>query len=190
MATSKTKRNPRTILWIIAGLSVCTLIFSSLFLAKRINKFNEDRDAPLFAFVDVQNPSFDLFGHSFDIVEATIDEKDYLKVNFADEELLIPVTVPPRHQFPTLFDRHHEWMSMMIMADRAGMSLDDMERKIEAGEIVPRLIIATRTPFGATSTKDKKFDNKQKFSAVNIREIEFSESAVNDFELADLVPWS
>jgi len=147
------------ILWIIAGLSVATLIFSSYSLAQRIHKFNDERDAPLFSFIDIQNTSFEMFGHHFDMEETTIDNQPFVRVNFADDELLLPVTIPPQHQLPTLFDRQRNWMSMMIMADRSGLSLKELDQRIDSGEITPRLIIATRTPFGAESTKEKNFDS-------------------------------
>ncbi len=159
MTTSTQTQSPRTILWIIAGLSFVTLAFSSFALAKRIGAFNEERDAPLFSFRDVQEESFLFSDNPFFITEETIDELPVLKVSYADEELVIPVTIPPRQPLPTLFDRQREWMSLMILVDRAGMTLEEMESKIDSGEIEPRLILATRTPFGAEPTKDPKFDS-------------------------------
>ncbi len=159
MTTSTHTKTPRTILWIIAGLSLITLLFSSYALAQRISGFNKDRSAPLFSFRDVQEEAFLFQDNPFQIVETTIDDHPYLKINYAEEELLIPVTIPPRQPLPTLFDRQREWMSMMILADRAGMTLDELETKIDLGEVTPRLILATRTPFGAEPTKDPKFDS-------------------------------
>lgn len=159
MPTNKPKAPARKPLWIIAGLALVMMIVSSAALAKRINKFNENRDAPLYAYIDIQNTDFDIFDHHFTIEEVTIDDRPHLKVVFATDELLIPVSIPPLHQLPTLFDRQHEWMSMMIMADRSGMSLEELNLKINSGEIIPRLIIATRTPFGAEPTKDKNHES-------------------------------
>ena len=91
--------------------------------------------------------------------EIPIDDKPHLQINFAQDELLLPVTIPSKQPLPTLFARQREWMSLMILVDRAGMTLDQMESKITSGEITPRLILATRTPFGAPPYKDKKFDS-------------------------------
>lgn len=159
MTTTNPTKEPRTILWIIAGLSVCTLLFSSYTLAKRINSFNSDRDAPLFSFRDVQEDAFLFMDHPFRIKEVTIDDQPFVQVVYANDELLLPVTVPPKQPLPTLFDRQREWLSIMIMADRAGITLDEMEQKIDSGEIIPRLILATRTPFGADPAKEKRFDS-------------------------------
>ena len=159
MPTNKPKASSRKPLWIIAGLALISTIISSAALAKRIHNFNEDRDAPLYAFIDIQNTDFDIFDHHFTMEEITIDEQPHLKVVFGSDELVLPVTIPPRYQLPTLFDRQREWMSMMIMADRSGMSLDELNLKINAGEIIPRLIIATRTPFGAEPKKEKNHES-------------------------------
>ncbi len=153
------KKSPRTLLWIIAGLSIITGVFSSYSLAQRIHNFNEDRDAPLYSFIDIQLESFDMYGHAFSISETTIDDAPYLKILWADQELLLPVAIPPRHELPTLFDRQVDWMSMMLMADRSGMSLKELEAKVISGEVTPRLVIATRTPFGSEPTKEKHFDS-------------------------------
>jgi len=162
MPKQKTKDKPkatRKVLWFIAALSIATLAVSSVALAKRIHNFNQQRQAPLYSFIDIQNDSFEMFGHQFNMIETTIDDKPYLKINFGSDELLLPVAIPPRHQLPTLFDRQADWMSMMVLADRAGMSLQELNNKINAGQIIPRLIIVTRTPFGVEPTKDKIFDS-------------------------------
>ena len=159
MTTSESKPGPRTNLWIIAGLSLVLLAVSSFALAKRIEHFNQDRDAPLFSFRDVSEDAFLFMGNEFRMEELDIDDKPYIKVNYGTDELLLPVVIPPRQPLPTIFDRQREWMSMMIMADRAGMTLDAMESQIDSGEIVPRLILATRTPFGTESAKEKRFDS-------------------------------
>ncbi|MBO6513757.1 MAG: hypothetical protein JJ974_07320 [Phycisphaerales bacterium] len=159
MTTTTPTKEPRTILWIIAGLSLCTLVFSSYTLAKRINSFNSDRGAPLFSFRDVQEEAFLFQDHPFTIKEVTVDEQPYVRITYAEEILLLPVTVPPKQPLPTVFDRQREWLSIMIMADRAGITLDEMESKIDSGEITPRLIVATRTPFGAEPAKEKRFDS-------------------------------
>ena len=159
MPASAPTQSPRRILWIIAGLSVLTGIISSYALAQRINKFNEDRDAPLFSFIDIQLETFDMHGHGFSIQETTIDEAPFLQINWAQEELLIPVAIPPRYDLPTLFDRQVDWMSMMLLADRSGMSLKELESMVVSGEVVPRLVIVTRTPFGSEPTKEKHFES-------------------------------
>jgi len=150
---------PRKILWSIAALSTITLAFSSFALAKRIHNFNEQRHAPLYSFIDIQNVSFKIFDHQFDMIETTIDDNPFLKINYANDEILLPVAIPPRYQLPTLFDRQADWMSMVVLADRAGISLQELNSKINSGDIIPRLIIVTRTPFGVEPTKDKIFDS-------------------------------
>tara|TARA_R110002096_G_scaffold173781_5_gene348477 strand:+ start:121805 stop:122677 length:873 start_codon:yes stop_codon:yes gene_type:complete len=159
MSTTQPKQDPRTILWIVAGLSLITLIFSSFALAKRINAFNTERDAPLFSFRDVQEDAFLFMNNPFTIKEITIDDQPFVQVDYGQDELLLPVVIPPKQPLPTVFDRQREWLSIMILADRAGMTLDEMKSKIDSGEIVPRLILATRTPFGFEPAKEKRFDS-------------------------------
>ncbi len=159
MTASAPAQSPRRLLWIIAGLSVLTGIISSYALAQRINKFNEGRDAPLFAFIDIQLETFDLHGHEFSIQESMIEDEPVLEISWAEEDLVIPVAIPPRHDLPTLFDRQVDWMSLMLLADRSGMSVMDLESKVISGEVVPRLVLATRTPFGSEPAKEKRFDS-------------------------------
>jgi hypothetical protein len=135
------------------------MIISSAALARRIHNFNEARDAPLYSFINIQNTEFEMFDHQFKMEEITLDDQPYIKVVYGSDELIIPVTIPPRHQLPTLFDRQREWMSMMIMADRSGLSLKELNNKINSGEIIPRLVIATRTPFGAEPKKEKNHES-------------------------------
>ncbi|MFK7759545.1 MAG: hypothetical protein AB8C13_06335 [Phycisphaerales bacterium] len=159
MTTQSNPKPKRSFLWMIALLSLITLVFSSVALAKRIDRFNTDRSAPLFSFRNVTSDAFLFQNNPLTLQEVTVEDKDYIQIQYANDELLLPVVIPPKQPLPTLFDRQREWMSMMILADRAGISLEEMESRIDDGELIPRLILATRTPFGAEPSKEKKFDN-------------------------------
>ncbi len=159
MSTKTQPKASKKILWIIAGLSLCTMIISSIALANRIHNFNKERDAPLYSYINVMQESMEIFGHHFDIEEITIDDKDFIRVQYANDELLIPVAVKALQPLPTVFDRQKDWFSMMLLADRSGMSVKELEAKILSEEIVPRLVIVTRTPFGAEPQKEKRHDS-------------------------------
>ena len=108
MPNKKPKARSRKPLWFIAALSLCTLAISSYALAQRIDTFNKDRDAPLFSFRDIQKDAFLFNNHPFTIKEIPIDDKPHLQINFAQDELHLPVTIPSKQPHPTLFARQTE----------------------------------------------------------------------------------
>lgn len=145
--------------WFLALLSVVTLGFSGYALAKRIGAFNENRDAPMFAYIQVAKTDFDFYGHHASISEATIDGTDYIRVVYDDEELLLPVEIPPVQPLPTLYERHQDWFGVLLFADRADMSMQAFMDGVETGAVDARIVVATRSPFGAEPAKEKRFDS-------------------------------
>lgn len=152
--------NPRRILVALAGLCFVTLLVSAYALAKRIEHFNSDRDAPAFAFIQVALTDFDFYDHRVEITEATGEAGEPLiRVGYASETLDLPVAVEPRYPLPTLYERHKDWFTVLLFGDRSGQSLESFNDLITRGEIEPRLVIAMREPFGAEAAKEKKFDS-------------------------------
>jgi hypothetical protein len=154
-----TRRKGRAVLWILALIALVTLGVSGVALAQRISAFNADRDAPMYAYIQVAKTEFDFYDHHASISEATIDGRDYIRIDYADEELLLPVEVPPTQPLPTLYERHKDWFTVLLFADRADMSMPEFVEGVETGRVEARIVVATRAPFGAEPPKEKKFDS-------------------------------
>ena len=157
-------RRVRVPLLALSALFVLTLVISVTALAGRIDSFNTDRNAPVHAFINIEQTEFEFFDRTVEIEEATGDGGEpIIRVRYGSGEdaevLSIPVEIEPRHELPTLFDRHRDWFTVVLFGDRAGMSYPEFERAVTTGAVTPRLVIATRSPFGVEAPKDKKFED-------------------------------
>jgi len=158
------KRRVRPLLLVLCALFVVALVVSVGALARRIGDFNTDRDAPIHAFISVSKTEFEFFEHEVVIEEARDDQGEpIIRVTYGSgqdaQTLAIPVEIEPRYELPTLYDRHMDWFTVVLFGDRSGMSYERFEEAITTGEITPRLVIATRSPFGAEAPKEKRFEN-------------------------------
>ncbi|MCC5821978.1 MAG: hypothetical protein LAT64_01670 [Phycisphaerales bacterium] len=158
---SPTPRRPRPIPLAVAGVSLLTLIISTILLAQRVRAYNESAIQSLFAYIQVNTPTFEFFGQRVELDETELDGRPMLRVLHGEDELLIPVAIETRQRLPELFARHADWMRMLFFADRSGMTMEQFERGIARDEIPARLIIVTRTPFGAEPRRDGAFGLEQ-----------------------------
>lgn len=158
---SPTPRRPRPIPLAVAGVSLLTLIVSTVLLAQRVRAYNESAIQSLFAYIQVNTPVFEFFDQRVELDETELDGRPMLRVLYGEDELLIPVAIETRQRLPELFARHADWMRMLFFADRSGMTMEQFERGIARDEIPARLIIVTRTPFGAEPRRDGAFGLEQ-----------------------------
>jgi hypothetical protein len=158
-----TRRRPfRPVPWLVAAASLVMLVVSTVLLARRVRAYNENAIQSIFAYVEVNNPSFPFRGRQVELAEAAgDDDQPVVTVTYGQDELVIPVTVQTRQELPGFFNRNADWMRMLFFADRSGMSMEEFERRIAADEIETRLIVVTRTPFGADPRKDGAFGLEQ-----------------------------
>lgn len=146
----------------VAGVSLVTLMVSVTLLAGRVRAYNESAIQSLFAYIEVNNPTFEFQGRLVELADTTdTDGAPYLRITYGQDELLIPVAVETRQRLPAFFARHSDWLRMVFFADRSGMEMQDFEDKIANDEIPARLVIVTRTPFGADPAKDAIFGLEQ-----------------------------
>jgi len=135
--------------WAIFALSLIAILFAGIELTQRIGAYYDRVDHPLYAFQQIVSTDF-----SFDERRVTVEEivsdrgEPAIRVTYGDQELLLPVVFPPKHELPTLYDRQREWMTLVFFADRSDMTLQEFHRRIAADEIPLRLALVTRTPFG------------------------------------------
>lgn len=138
------------------------LVVSVSVLALRVRDYNQSAIQSLFAYIEVSNPSFEFHGRAVQLTDATDDDGDpLLRVTYGDDELFIPVAVETRQKLPSFFARHSDWMRMVFFADRSGMDMHEFQARIARDEIPARLVIVTRTPFGADPAKDALFGLEQ-----------------------------
>jgi hypothetical protein len=156
----------------VAGVSLVMLAVSVTLLAKRVRAYNESAIQSLFAYIEVNNPTFEFQGRPVELADATSEDGDpFLRVTYGPDELLIPVAVETRQKLPAFFARHSDWMRMVFFADRSGMAMQDFQDGIARDEIPARLVIVTRTPFGADPAKDALFglEQEQNESTAEVR---------------------
>jgi hypothetical protein len=167
--TTNTKSESRRGYWILVALSVVVIIISGYALAARISNYNGSEERSLFAYIQAQSTDFVFADRPITISEVTIESetdagiesKDFIRVIFGDQELLLDVAMAPKQPLPSLYERHKNWMTLVFFADRSGMTLKEFSRRIETDEIRPRLAIAARYPFGIDAPKDPRFENLQ-----------------------------
>ena len=170
--TPPARRAPRPIPLAVAVLALLVMVASSLLLARRVRAYNQQAVGSIYAYVQVYNPSFEFHGRPVQLTETTDDEGDpLLSVVYGSDELVIPVAVETRQRLPDFFARHADWMRMVFFADRAGLTMDEFQTRIARGEIPARLVIVTRTPFGADPAKEGAFglDQDRNRSSAEVR---------------------
>ena len=157
------RRRPRRVIpWIVAALSLATLVVSVVLLAQRVQSYNESSVGSVFAFIEVNNPEFEFFGRPVALTELEdADGNPLVRIAYGDDELTIPVTVEPRQKLPGYFNRHADWLRMVFFADRSGMSMEEFQERMARDEIETRLVVVTRTPFGVDPDKPGLFGLEQ-----------------------------
>lgn len=162
--TKRTKppRRLRPVPLAVAGLSLAVLIVTTVMLAQRVRAYNESSIQSMFAYIEVTNPAFEFAGRPVELSEAQGDDAEpLLVVRYGEDELRIPMAVETRQVLPTLFARHADWMRMVFFADRSGMTMEQFQQGIAGDEIPARLVVVTRTPFGADPAKEGAFGLEQ-----------------------------
>lgn len=159
--TKAQPRRPRPIPLAVAAVSLGLLVISTTMLAQRVRAYNASAVQSLFAFIEVNNPTFEFSDRPVELSDTGDQDRPMLRVRYGQDELLIPVAVETRQKLPAFFARHSDWMRMVFFADRSGMSMQEFESRIARDEIPARLVIVTRTPFGADPAKDALFGLEQ-----------------------------
>lgn len=157
------RRRPRRILpWLVAAVSLVTLVVSVVMLAQRVRTYNESSVNSVFAFIEVNNPEFEFFGRPVVLTEVETDDGDpAVRISYGNDGLSIPVTVEPRQKLPGFFNRHADWLRMVFFADRSGLSMEEFQARMARDEIETRLVVVTRTPFGVDPDKPGLFGLEQ-----------------------------
>lgn len=135
---------------IVAGLvaiaSLAVLVFSSTQMARRVGAFHEDSPKTIYAFQEILIQDFTYDGREVTIRDRSTDGVSEILVTYGDDEIAIPVAIPPK--YPDLpFDvRHQDWFRVFRFAEKTGLSIDELQVKMETREVPDRLAIVTRRP--------------------------------------------
>mgnify|MGYP000461363078 CR=1 FL=1 len=161
MDTKKTKSESRRTWWILVVVSIALIAVSGVSLARRIANYNQTNDHPLFAYIQATSQSFTFAGRAVEVVEDTVDGQDVVRITYGEQELVLDVAIPPLQPLPELHERHQDWLTISLFADRSGISMDEFQHQLETDQIKPRLGIITRTPFGLDRLEAPNHENLQ-----------------------------
>ncbi len=156
---------------VAAVLCFVCMLGSGWEMARRITAFHQNNKREVFAFRRISNREFSFKGR---LVRLDDDRSDVrqpaLVVHYGDATERIPMSVPPepdspRWKLPDLLP-HEDWLRVLLMAPREGMSFEEWQRDIDSDKLETRLILATRTPrpgsdpatWGSVWKKDWVFD--------------------------------
>lgn len=137
----------RRVAWILALASAAVLLASIAAMAFRVREHQRRHGRDLFAFSRVTEPAFTYAGRPVEISDGAADHSAAgVTLRYGDAQRFLPAAVPPRFdQLPVLL-KHEDWLHVLRFASRTGMSFEEFRRKLDAGEIVDRLVIVTRVP--------------------------------------------
>jgi hypothetical protein len=139
-------RPARTAAILLAGISALGVIAGSWAMVGRVASFNRSATKELYVFKAVDQRRFAYAGR-----EVTIEDTDEhgnagVLITYGDDRLALRATVPPGDPNLPGLVRHADWLTVLRFAPRRGISLEEMERRIEAGEIADRLVAVVREP--------------------------------------------
>lgn len=138
-------RPPRRALFLlIAALAGLALIGTGAEMARRVNAHYESTDRELYVFNPVAERRFTYAGRPVTVEDETDPER--IIVTYGDDTLEIIPTLPSLSPDLPGLTRHDNWMRILRFAPRRGLSLDELQEKIERGEVADRLVIVTRHP--------------------------------------------
>ena len=154
-----THKESRRTWWILVAVSIALIAISGISLARRIANYNQTNDHPLFAYIQATSPSFTFAGRAVEVVEDTVDGQDVVRITYSEQELVLDVAIPPLQPLPELHERHQDWLTISLFADRSGLPMKEFQHQIQTDQIKPRLGIITRTPFGLDRLEAPNHEN-------------------------------
>jgi hypothetical protein len=151
---------------ILAGLSLAGALGGAWAMASRVAAFNAESAKEMFVFQRVGVREFQYAGRPVAIRD-TADPAGSVGVVvvYGADELALRATIPPGDAALPGLTRHADWLTVARFAARRGLSFDELQRKIEAGEITDRLVLIVREPrpgadpltYGEVSRSDWSF---------------------------------
>lgn len=115
--------------------------------ATRIAEANRESDKELFVFQVIPDRTFTYAGRPVTIEDwADGQGNEGVEIRFGDQSLRLRAPVPPGHeQLPGLV-RHEQWLRVLRFAPRRGITMEELLRRIDAGEVRDRLAVVVVSP--------------------------------------------
>lgn len=130
--------------WLVFILGIIVMAVSGVSFAYRAAEFNKTSGRRFFAFSVVDQRDFGFAGKEVHLTDATRNGVKFVDVTYGEEKLELRATIPSAHQLPGL-QSHIDWLRILRFADSTGMTFEQLQAKIESGEIKDRLAIVTRS---------------------------------------------
>ncbi|MFZ4572807.1 MAG: hypothetical protein ACOYN0_00330 [Phycisphaerales bacterium] len=154
----------RLIAVLFAATGAASMAISGASLTDRVSRFNEQADRKLYAFAPFDSASFTFREKPVKITDVEQDGIRRLIVDYNGDKVSLVATLANPVKLPDL-KAHTDWLRIFRMADATGMDFDELTRKLERGEMKPRLILVARCPrpgteagWAVTLRKDWVFD--------------------------------
>lgn len=132
---------------VIACVCLAVLLASVWAMAQRVAAFNASPGRRAWAFRPVDLRAFTYAGKPVRIVDGVDDAgKVVVTIEYGDERLVLPATIPPgSEQLPGL-TRHQDWLKVLRFTERGQRSMEEVQRLVERGELTDRLVAVVRRP--------------------------------------------
>jgi hypothetical protein len=138
----------RTVSLVLIAASLGTTLLGAALMAQKVGTHNETDGRELFAFMTIDDRSFEFASHEVTLV----DERDehgvvWLNVQYGDESLHLRATREPDPPGLPGMSRHMNWMRVLRFAPMRGLNGQELEDAIRAGTVADRLAIVVHNPF-------------------------------------------
>ncbi len=150
--------------WLLCVLGIALMAWSGVSFAFRAAEFNRTSGRKFFAFWTVDQREFGFAGREVRLTDANRNGVRFVDVTYGDALLELRATIPSPYELPGL-QTHADWLRVLRFADSTGMTFEQLQAKIEAGEVVDRIAIVTKSQlpgadegWGRTWRKDWVFD--------------------------------
>lgn len=137
----------RTTALLIALASIAGVAAGTWSMARRVAAFNAVSTRELYVFMPVDARRFTYAGREVSLIDEQDQQgRDWVVLRYGDDEARLLASIPPRPAgLPGLL-RHEDWLRVLRFAPRRGVPFDELQQRIEAGEVADRLVIVTRHP--------------------------------------------
>ena len=135
----------RTIAWVVAGVSLLTLLGSVSLLGLAISEYQQAAGRRQYYFRPIDDTSFSLGGLPVEIREEVDDQgRGEVVVRYAQDELRLQVQIPNPNALPLVI-RHADWFRVFRWADGTGMNASEFAAARASGERPESFVIVTRS---------------------------------------------
>lgn len=137
----------RRLAWGLGVISLGMFLVGVWLMAQRLQAFNGMSERPVFVFNEIDERSFNWYGRPVRLEDADDDGIWTLVVTYADQERRMKVTIPGDRRLPRLLP-HRDWLRVLRFAEGTGLSWEDLNSRLQAGQVEERLVLVTRIPRG------------------------------------------